>query len=60
MTTLAKTKVYLIGQAVSSLPKGKLPYNQEVLQLFFCHHKTENQTVKESIRFTIRHDIKLW
>ena len=42
MTTRTKTEVYLIGQAISSLPKRKLSFKQEVVQLFFQQHRTEN------------------
>ena len=60
MTTRANTEVYLIGQENSSLPKSKIPSRQEVLQVFFHHHRTESQTVNESIRFGFRRVIKLW
>ena len=48
MTTRTKTEVYLIDQAILSLPKSKLVSKQEVLRYFFIITEQKTKTVDES------------
>jgi len=59
-TTKTSARVWLIGKSTETLSYSRLPSKGDVLKQFHFHHIEKLQTVKKSIRTTVKSVLEFW
>lgn len=57
---MEERSIPIVGVEIENFQESVLPRLKDVLGVFFFHHRTENKTVRESARATIKKVEEIW